>query len=931
MKWPWPFVSAGRRKRDEELDEEIRAHIEMSAREREERGATADEARAAARREFGNVSLVKETTRDVWGWAWFDRIAQDVRYGLRMMRRSPGFTIVAVLTLALGIGASTAIFSVFDAVMLRPLAVRDQGRLVLAEWQARRPPRNSRYSSHDDCAQDSGISKSSAGCSLSYPLFQQIHAQTDVFSGVAAFTNESGIDLTGSGPPVRVSGQLVSGDFFQTLGIRPATGRLIEAGDDQAGAEPVVVLSYGYWQREFGGSAFALGKTIRLNNVPFTVIGVAEPPFAGATPGSQKELWLPFAQYSRLNVPKAHKPADDSDWWVIIVGRLRNGVTLAQAQASVNAAFRNEVINGPKPLLKSADEPSARLVLARDGLNGQRQPFRSPLLTLLMAVGLLLLIACANVAGLTLARATGRRKEMALRHALGATRARIARQLFTESLLLSLLGGGLGILIAYWGVDAIIALFSGGSPSTFAFPVKPDLRILAFAAGLSILTGIVVGLIPVVRSAEADLAPALKEGGRSTAENTRGRRRWIPLADALVAAQIALAVIVLASAGLLVRTLAKLESIEPGFDANNVLLFGVDPTLAGYKRADILTLYGELQSQLADIPGVRSVTYSSQTLLGGAWWGTTVQVPGMSRNSSADTTLMTTGPGFFDTMRIPLLSGRAFNSTDFGEAAASGSGLAPLPVIINETFARRWLAGQNPLGMQLTGGSDDSASDIGLNEARPPSRNWQVIGVVRDTKYDALRSPVPPTIYVPLSGGGAYFEIRTAADPESIVSTVRAVAARLDSNLPLTRITTQTEQIHKSLSKERVMARLSSFFGVLALLLAAIGIYGVIAYLAARRTHEIGIRMALGAQPDDVLRLVLGHGARIALTGAGIGLLGALSVTRLMASMLYGVSASDPATFAAAATLLIVVTLAACWIPARRATRVDPMVALRYE
>ena len=558
MKWTWR-----RKKRDEELNEEIRAHLEMAVREREERGESGDDARATARREFGNATLVRETTRDMWGRASLERLWQDARYGLRMMRRSPGFTIVAVLTLALGIGGTTAMFSVFDAVVLRPLPVRDQGQLVLFKWHALRLP-DGRYSTHGDCAADANRQRFHEGCSFSTPMFEQFRAGgVDVFSGVAAYTDESSLLLTGNGPAHRVSGQLVSGDFFPMLGVRPVLGRLLSPSDDLASAAPAVALSYGYWQSEFGGSLSVIGQTMKLNNIPFTIVGIAEPRFADLTPGNEKSLWITFAQYPRLNVPGRHDTGSQRDWWVVVVGRLREDVSLVQGQSVVNALFRNAMLNGSGPLLKPTDEPSSRLSLAQEGLNGFRQQALSPIYSLIFAAGIVLLIACANVAGLSLAGTAARRKEIAVRLALGAARGRIARQLLTESILLSVIGSAIGIFVAYWGVRGIRASLSAAGTNILGFPVHPDFRVLSFAVGISILTGILIGLAPIFQSREIDLTPTLKENASPFARIVRGRRKRIALSDVLIGAQVALAMLLLAEAGLLVRTIFNLDRVDP--------------------------------------------------------------------------------------------------------------------------------------------------------------------------------------------------------------------------------------------------------------------------------------------------------------------------------------------------------------------------------
>jgi macrolide transport system ATP-binding/permease protein len=940
-----------RRRRDRELEEEIRAHLEMAARERIERGEAPEEARHATRREFGNEGLVCETTRAMWGWGWLENFFQDVRYGVRMLRKSPGFTAVAVAALALGIGANTAIFSLIDAVLLRSLPVRDQKHLVLLTWHAHHPPGYDNYSSFGDCHLLSGIPENPAGCAFSYPMFKRMRLQTKVFSGVVAFAGAGRLDLSGNGPASIVRGQLVSGGFFRTLGIRAAIGRMIRPEDDESSATPVVVLGYGYWKRAFGGDASVVGRTIRLNNVVFTIAGVAPPQFSGVTPGNAYDLWLPLSKYHALRVRWGGNLEAATNWWLVILGRLRPGASLAQAQAAASVVFQNELLHGSKPLAKAADDPSIVLTPAQRGLNGERSQIKPLLYLLMLTVGMVLLIACANVAGLMLVRSATRRREMAVRLALGAARRRIAQQLLTESVLLSLLGGAIGCYVAYGGVHLITSLVVSNSPEPFPFIVEPDWRVLVFTAAASILTGILFGLVPALRSTRVDLTPSLKNGpGDSVAP---AGRRWLSLGNALVVAQVALAVVVLTGAGLLVRTLRNLESVKPGFNTNNVLLFGVDPTLLDYKVPRIQSLYRELQTRLAALPGVVSASYSSRALLSGSLWTSSVRIEGQTGKSGLDVDMLAVGPGFFDTMHIPMLAGHRLRSADFAEAAAAtaareklatlnsaaakqgksskpaaqpsaASPTPPVPVLVNRAFAHRYLGNRNPVGVGLLDGPDSITAGRGLPR-------WRIAGVVGNTKYNNLRREIHPTMYIPLVGGGAHFELRTATDPTSLIPAVREAVGRVDANLPLFDVKTQTTQIQQILFEERLISRICGFFGLLALVLACLGLYGLLSYEVGRRKREIGIRMALGAQERDVHRLVVGRGIALTLIGAMLGLAAAFGVTRFLESMLYGVQPVDPMTFAAVAVFLLLVALAACYLPARRAMRVDPMTVLRFE
>src|SRR5579863_7320431 len=627
-------------------------------------------------------------------------LVRDSKYGLRMLARNPGFTAVAILTLALGIGANTAIFSLLDAVMLGSLPVRDPGHLFVFKWSARGNPAYHGYSSFEGCFDD-GTHPAASGCSFSRPVFDQMRSQANVFSGVTAFAGPAQLDLSGNGQASMVNGELVSGGFFQTLGVTAALGRTLGPPDDASGAEPVVVLNYGYWRRAFGGDPTAVGKTIRLNTIPFTIVGVAQPQFTRLSPGSVHDMWLPLSTATRLGIDWARSPdGEAANWWLEMIARTRPEVAPAQARAAAGLLFRNEMLHGAGPMLKPADAPTIALIPAEKGLVGVRDDFAAPLYVLMAAVGIILLIACANVAGLMLARAAARQKEIAVRLALGAGRMRIVRQLLTESVFLSLAGGALGVGFAYWGARSLAAFVTAGSMGQVQLEVQPDARVLAFTIAISVLTGILFGLAPAFRAARVDLTPALKEGSGNVSQASHAGSRRFGLGSALVVAQVALSILVLVAAGLLVRTLASLRSIDPGFDTRNVLLFGINPTLGGYKDAQTQSLYRDLESRLASLPGVISASYSSGTLLSGGLWVEDIRVEGQNNKASVNTDMLAVGPGFFETMRIPLLAGRTFTSADLASAQSTA--------IVNRAFVRRYLADRNPLGMHF-GGTDSKA------------------------------------------------------------------------------------------------------------------------------------------------------------------------------------------------------------------------------
>jgi predicted permease len=937
---------------DREMEQELLFHIEQQTAINISAGMPPDEARYAALRQFGGVDQIREECRDMRSVSWIQDFLQDVRFGLRVLVKSPGFALVAIFTLALGIGANTAIFSLIDAALLRELPVSDPRSLVLLKWTAKTEPKYLNVSGYGDC-QRIPAEAGWGGCTLSEPLFHQIQSQTGLFSSVAAFAGGGGLNLTGNGSPATVdSVKYISGGYFQTLGVRPQIGRLIGSADDLPSASPVVVLSHNYWKSQFASSESAVGKTIFLNRVPFTIVGVAEPRFDSLSTGNLIQMWLPLSAQPQVELPWNNRDADSNYFWLVIVGRLKPGTPLTQAQATLNALFVNDVVHRAKPMLKLEDNPALSIVSAQSGLTGETAEMAAPMYVLMLAVGVVLLIACANVAGLLLSRAASRQKEMAVRFALGARRGRIVRQLLTESLLLSAAGGGLGILFAKWVLVVIGAFVEANLDGPSTLNPSIDTRVLLFTAAVSILTGIIFGLAPALRSLGVNLTPALKDAAGNLPSG-RPVARWFSLGNTLVVAQVALTVVVLAGAGLLVRTLQNLRSVDPGFDIRNILTFSIDPTSAGYKHADVDRFNDDLESRLAAMPGVTSVSYAWQPLLSGALWTTGFHLAGTPKETVSLADMLPIGTGFLHAMRIPLRLGREFNSSDFVIAAkneemraaqseriaasfksgakdlaaqnnSEAATMQPLPVIVNETLLHKYFLNVNPIGIRF-------GEHVADSEEPNARSGWIVVGVAGDAKYDQLRREVAPTIYSPLTGGGATFSLRTAANPSSFVPQIRSVVGQLDANLPINRIRTESQQIDNQLFAERLIARLSSFFGILALLLSCIGLYGLLAFEVARRTREIGIRMALGARSGDVLRLVIGQGLVLTAVGAAIGIGAALGVTRFLGALLYGVRPSDPLTFAAVAFFLAAVALLACYIPARRAMRVDPIVALRYE
>jgi predicted permease len=905
----------------QELDEELHGFIEMAAEEKMKEGMSRKDALRAVRLERGNLEVTKEVVRSA-GWESFvEALWQDLRFAARMLRKSPGFTVVAVLTLAIGIGANTAIFSLIDTVLLRSLPVRDPQKLVVFQWTAHNSPNTKGYYSYMSCRSSNTGATGEHGCSFSYPMFNQFRALQDAFSSVTALGADVGLNLRGNGPARFVHGELVSGEFFDALGVGAALGRTFGPADDVPGAPPVAVLSYGFWQSAFGGDSAAVGRTVWLNNVPVIIVGVAAKEFPSLDPATARPMWLPLSLQPQLGenlngTMGGDKPslrAGDDNWWVYLIARLKPEIPLHKAQAAADAFFRNDVLDTTKKIFKSEDAPRLVLTPAPQVITGLHDRFSTPLTILMTAVALVLLVACANLAGLMLARSATRQRELAVRLALGAGRARIARQLLTESLLLSLAGGASGILLAYWSVQSLVAFMSRGGLWPSHLTVQLDLRVLVFTVAASVFTGILFGLAPVFRGMRLDLTPALKESptARATGASTR---QWLNLGSGLVISQVALAILALSGAGLLVRTLENLKSINPGFDTRNVLLFSIDPTLNGYTDAQIYGLYSQLQQRLEGLPGVLLASYSFDPLLSGDIWSSSFKIEGDAQNTQHMTDALQVGPKFFETLHIPVLAGRTLSPNDFNSARGS----TWCPTVVNEAFARQFFKEQTPLGRSISGLGDKYPS-------------CEIVGIVGDAKYQTLRSEISPTVYVPQKEGSATFEVRTTANPETIIPAVRSIVSQLDNNLPLFDVKTQSAQIEGSLFQERLIARLSSFFGGLSLLLACIGLYGLLSYEVARRTREIGVRMALGARPSDVLRFFVRQGVALSAVGAVLGILGALGLTRYLASLLYGVRPFDLLTFLSVALLLGLVALAACYIPARRASHVDPIIALRYE
>jgi len=842
----------------------------------------------------------------------------DLRYAARMLMKSKGFTAVAVLSLALGIGANTALFSVIDAVLLKTLPVKKPGELVLFNWLG--GPRGLAYGIRGNIRPDpaSGLRTST---SFSYLTFERFRDNNQTLSDIFAFASLSQLNVNVDGQPEIAGGQLVSGGYYPGLGVQAILGRTLSTDDDQPGASPVAVVSHRYWQRRFGSDPKVVGKTINVNNVPFTIIGVTPREFFGTLQvGEPADLSIPFSTQPQVT-PHESDLNGPWFWWLQIMGRLKRGVTREQAAASFEGVFLEAAQEGwsvavtrfpprgesqnPAP----RDVPRLRAASGSQGLTELRNSYSQPLTILMAIVGFVLLIACANVANLLLARSASRQKEIAIRLAIGASRGRLIRQLLTESVLLAILGGAIGVLFAYWGKDVLLTLRPWGG-GDLVLDMKIDLRVLGFTMAVSLATGLLFGLAPAVRATAVDLTPALKDNSRSV---TRGSRSL--LSKSLIIAQVAMSLVLLIGAGLFVRTLRNLQNVDIGFNRENLLLFNIDPGLNRYERPQMGQLYQRLTDRLEALPGVRTATLSLIPLLSGRGQTRSISIQGRASASDDEDNakVNTVGEHFFETMEIPILTGRSLNSHD----DASG----PRVAVVNQTLARKYFGDENPLGRRFGWGPETSGQ-------------IEIVGVARDSKYVDLRTATEATVYLPYRQGVprfATFIVRTSVDPLTMAGSIRDAVREVDSNLPLFEVTTQSRRADESLTQERLFATLSSFFGLLALLLACIGLYGVMSYGVARRTNEIGIRMAMGATAVRVTRMVMRETMIVVLIGVAIGLGAALAGTRLIASMLFGLMATDPVTIIAAAALMVGVASVAGYLPARRASQVDPMVALRYE
>ena len=901
---------AGRRQLDRDLDEEMRLHVELRAQEQIEAGTEPDEARCSARRRFGNPALLKETSRAVWGWRPLEIFWQDLRYAARMLAKSPAFTLVAVLSLAIGIGANTAIFSIANTILLKTLPVRDPDQLRLVLWTGE--PRIPRHSGSGYSTRLHGIQVNS---SFSFPMYHLLTANVPQFSSLMGFAHTQ-VTVVAAGESHYASAFYVTGNFFNGLGVNPLLGRMLSPEDDRPGAPAVAVISYRYWERHFGLDPGVVGRSVTLNGRPVIVAGITPRPFFGIEPGQGYDLFLPMALVEAFG-PEWYSLAKEDHWWVQILGRLQPGISDTEARAALDGLMARTGAAYTETPDQKRDPFRPLLEPGTGGVPLLRKQASAPLFILGSVVALVLLIACANIANLLLARGTARRREFAVRLSIGAGRWRLVRQLLTESFLVAGLGAAVGLTLASPLAKTALAMAAASEDLTIEANI--DTRTLLFTLALTLLTALIFGLAPALRSTRVDLTPALKDG----AAGASGAGRPLRLSRLLVAGQVALSTLLLVGAGLFVRTLQNLSTMDPGFNPQHLLVFSLDGSRSGYQGEKLTSLYERIRERIEAIPGVQAVSLSSVPLIGNSMSNSSVTVPGYSpkHGQSTLTYQMVTGSRFFTTMGIQIVLGREMDGRD--------SLTAPKVAVVNETFARKYMPGKNPVGRTFYFGT---FSDGEKPDAKDAVR---VIGVAKDAKYDSLRNEIPPTAYLPYLQDTDLremtFEVRTAPPPMSIASAARAAVASVDRNVPVADLRTQEELIRLSLGMERVFATLVGAFGLIAALLASVGLYGVMAYAVTRRTSEIGIRMALGAARGDVLTMVLRDSLIMVAAGIAVGVPAALALTRFLQAALYGIAPNDPASFVSASLLMLLVALSAAWIPARRAARVDPMKALRCE
>ncbi len=895
-----------RQRFDAELDEEIQHHRSLM------QGAGQET------RKFGSVTRWKEESRDMWNWVFIEQFFQDVRYATRNMLRNKIFTGLAVLSLALGIGANAAIFSFMDAILLRSLPVYDPASLVTLNWRstAQPFPRGSKGPATTMFSMTgSTYSDSKSGMIapiFPYPAFELLRKQDSVFSSVFGFCSAQRLNILIKGQADIAGGEYVSGEYFTGLGLPPAAGRLTTSEDDRPGAPPVAVISYAFSQSRFGSPENAAGQSVLINNIPFTIAGVAPPGFFGTDPAVAPDVYLPIHTNLLLQPNSKALYPDQNYYWVEMMARLRPGVTMRQALATAGPVFHQWVDTTAQTDLQRANLPQLALADGAGGLDTLRRQYSQPVLVLMTLVMLILVIACANLANLLLSRSLARRREIALRLSVGAGRFRIVRQMLTESLVLASMGGLAGVAFGFWGINALTQLLSKGDRP---FTLHPGLNwhVLGVSATLSLLTGLLFGLAPALQATRVDVMPSLKLIGNNQTRS-RFRLSFSPsIGSALIVSQIALSLLILVAAGLFARTLGNVQSIELGFNRENLLLFQLNAQQAGHRYPEIASFYDDLRRQFGAIPGVRGVSHSHTALIK-AGTGLPIKLRGVE--VPGDTRLLFVGAEFFAALQILMRRGR-----DFEERDSADPGVA----VVSEKFARANFGDEDPIGKHML---FDVAMPVDL----------QVVGVVTDAHYGPLKRDIPPVVYLPYRLesnfrpiGQAVFAVRTASNPLAYLSAIREIVRRVDARVPLTNIETQADEVDQQLNQEITFAKLCAAFAILALAIACVGLYGTMSYRIARCTSEIGIRMALGARRTQVMWMVLREISLLAAIGLTLGLFGAAALSKFIESFLFKMKASDPQALGVAVAALLGALLVAAYIPARRASRIDPIIALRHE
>jgi macrolide transport system ATP-binding/permease protein len=852
---------------------------------------------------------------------FWSELSQDCRYAFRTMAANKMFSALAILSLALGIGANTAIYSFMDSLLMRSLPVSEPESLAVLNWHTKWDRRDSVVRGMSGSTWGDVASGSTSGI-FPFAAFELLQKNSGaIFSSVFAYYPTRKVNVLVKGQAEQASGEFVSGGYFNGLAVTPAAGRTILPDDDRTGAPAIVVLSFQFSQRRFGDVASALGQSILINNIPFTVVGIAPPGFFGVDPSTLPDFYLPLRASLLLRqgfgASDANVYLDPNYYWLEMMARLHPGVSLSQAQAALGPMFHQWVETTARNDRERANLPELRIREGAAGLDTLRRQYSRPLYVLLAMVGLILAIACSNIANLLLARASARGREIAVRLSIGAGRFRVIRQLLTESVLLASIGGAVGVLFAIWGIRFLTLLLANGKED---FTLRPDLNwhVLTAASALSLLTGVVFGLAPALQATRADVMPALKEARAGQGGSRHGFRRF-SLSHALVATQIGITLLMLVAAGLFVRTLSNLQSIQLGFNREDVLLFRMNARQAGHQDPEIVTFYSDLQKRLSAIPGVVAATVSERPLLGEGTSSGPLLPAGTQPARQDGPHILTTGKDFFTTMQIPVLLGRGIDERD-----RPGS---PNVAVVNEAYVKTYFGGRNPIGRHLS-----------IRRRGPLSaQEFEIVGVAGNARYGTLKGEFREIVYLPFSQSTyrpvdeMTFALRTSGDPLRSVNTIREIVRQADPRVPVTDIRTQAAQIDQTMNQEIIFARLCTGFAILSLLIACVGLYGTMAYGVARRTSEIGIRMALGAQRGDVIWMVLRQVFVLAAAGVGIGIPVALGASRFVESFLFGVKPNDAPALMLAVVVLAGAALLAGYVPARKASRIDPMTAVRYE